>query len=475
MDGPKENLWRKIILLETYSLLDHPYVDYARYKRFLAFCNERIKDLEEFKKDNQLDSSNQVEKMSVQQEYHVDEGAEGFEEDSNQVGAKDKKKKTDCLNMIRKCSIHNDLSSLSLLTIKIDNILTRIHQGNVCASDAREADVACPPTRQVPTRQSDQATCQGKDLSMELLKKLPTRQVPIRRVEQNLDISYSLLSLWAIVVNGVRDALLDSKRERILVLLSPFVLYAYHLKYKTWECIADKFATWYQYSAVVDEHDILCCIGPAMNRDEFPMDDEWEIPFNLHAFDLVTKKWLPVEWTDPCNLRASTSGSYLLYIGNGDLCLATPWELVQYRKRVSTRYFTRIWLVTFSMHKTTNGDIIAKEKYSSSVKIPGNEHGIIVVPLAEAGNRYGICNRIFSTQLFCQLKCQVSKIAPLAESLAPGSLAGCSNSSACCLRPYKLVQIDPMSVEQKLRREYRTAAGIQLDEHQEFNNKQPVD
>ncbi|GAB2272090.1 hypothetical protein Dimus_006908 [Dionaea muscipula] len=179
--------------------------------------------------------------------------------------------------------------------------------------------------------------------------------------------------------NGVLDALLDSKRERILVLFSPFVLYAYHLKYKTWECIADKFVTWYQYSAAVDEHDILCCIGPAMNRDEFPMDDEWEIPFNLRAFDLVTKKWLPVEWTAPCNLRASTSGSYLLYIGNGDLCLATPWELVQYGKRVSTRYFTRIWFVTFSVHKTTNGVIIAKEKYSSSVEIPGNEHGIIAV------------------------------------------------------------------------------------------------
>ncbi|GAB2272088.1 hypothetical protein Dimus_006906 [Dionaea muscipula] len=46
--------------------------------------------------------------MSVQQEYHVDERVEGFDEDSNQVGAKDKKKedkKTDCAEHDKEMSV----------------------------------------------------------------------------------------------------------------------------------------------------------------------------------------------------------------------------------------------------------------------------------------------------------------------------------------------------------------------------------
>ncbi|GAB2272089.1 hypothetical protein Dimus_006907 [Dionaea muscipula] len=123
MDGPKENKFLEGLSFARDSLLDHPYVDYARYKNFLAFCNERIKDLEEFKKDNQLDSSDQVEKMFVQQEYHVDEGPEGFEEDSNQVGPKDKKKdkkmkkKTDCAEHDKEMSVPREVAEESSIPL----------------------------------------------------------------------------------------------------------------------------------------------------------------------------------------------------------------------------------------------------------------------------------------------------------------------------------------------------------------------
>ncbi|GAB2293764.1 hypothetical protein Dimus_038274 [Dionaea muscipula] len=129
-----------------------------------------------------------------------------------------------------------------------------------------------------------------------------------------------------------------------------------------WECIADEFGTWSFCSTnivVVDEHDILCCINPTGLDPDL---SEHDIPFYLRAFDLVTNKWLPVEWTTPCNLHARLSHSKLLYIGNGDLCLATK-----------ERFFTRIWFVTFSVHKTTNGVVIAKQKHSS-------ENGIFTVP-----------------------------------------------------------------------------------------------